>query len=139
MMASVIPARWTRKLSHLYVPELLVGILGAGSAAFGITVITMPGRYREIPSFAQAFAIVPPHWWGLVMMIVSVAMLSLLAHSRAAAAVPTFMLAGAWISWVVPIVLSPGFAPSAPIVYGMISLINLVVGLACLVPREGKS
>ncbi len=134
----MIPAAWRDKLAHLYVPELFTAILGAGSAIFAITILAMPGRYREIPSFAQAFAIVPPHWWGLVMLAVSVAMLSLLAHSRAAAAVPTFVLGAVWVLWVVPIALSPGFAPSAPIVYGMISLLTLAAGLACLVPREER-
>lgn len=134
----MIPAKWRRRISDHLVPELLAGILGLGSAIFAITVLAMPDRYREIPSFAQAFALVAPHWWGLVMLVVSVAMLSLLAHSRAAAAAPAFTLAGVWVLWVVPIALSPGFAPSAPIVYGMISLITLVVGLACLVPREEK-
>lgn len=134
----MIPAAWRDKLAHLYVPELFTTILGVGSGTFAITVLTMPDRYREIPSFAQAFAIVPPYWWGLVMLAVSVAMLSLLAHSRAAAAVPTFILGAVWVLWVVPIVLSPGFAPSAPIVYGMISLLTLAAGLACLVPREER-
>lgn len=134
----MIPAAWRDKLAHLYVPELFTAILGVGSGVFAITVLTMPARYQEIPSFAQAFAIVPPHWWGLVMLAVSVAMLSLLAHSRAAAAVPTFLLGAVWVLWVVPIVLSPGFAPSAPIVYGMISLLTLTAGLACLVPREER-
>lgn len=134
----MIPAAWRDKLAHLYVPELFTGILGLGSAIFAITVLTMPARYQEIPSFATAFAIVPPHWWGLVMLAVSVAMLSLLAHSRAAAAVPTFILGAVWVLWVVPIALSPGFAPSAPIVYGMLSALTLAAGLACLVPREER-
>lgn len=135
-MASVTAAKWARKLSHLYIPELFAAIIGGGSAAFGITVITMPDRYREIPSFAQAFVFVAPPWWGIVMVALGVAMLALLAHSRAAAAVPTFALGAVWVLWLLPIAWSPGFAPSAPIAYGMISMLNLAVGLACLVPRE---
>ncbi|QLD10881.1 hypothetical protein [Microbacterium oleivorans] len=134
----ILPATWQRKLAHLYVPEMFAVILGLGSGIFGASILAMPSSYRSIPSFAQAFVFVAPHWWGMVMVVLGVAMLSLLTHSRAAAAVPTFLLAIVWVLWVVPIALSPGFAPSAPIVYGMISVLTLAAGLACLVPREEK-
>lgn len=132
----MIPHRWRRRLAHHYLPEVFAAILGTGSAAFGATILLLPDGYRKIPSFAQAFAVVAPQWWGIVMMALSVAMLALLAHSRAAAAVPTFALGGVWVLWLLPIAWSPGFAPSAPIAYGMISMLTLAVGLACLVPRE---
>lgn len=134
----MIPVAWRDKLAHVYLPELLVSIIGAGSLAFGVTIVTMPDRYREIPSFAQAFDLVPPAWWGTIMLCLGAVALALLAHSRAATAVPMFALGGVWILWVVPIALSPGFAPSAPIAYGMISLLTLASALACLVPREEK-
>ncbi|WHE35140.1 hypothetical protein [Microbacterium sp. BDGP8] len=134
----ILPARWQRKLAHLYVPEMFAVILGLGSAVFGASILAMPGSYRDVPSFAQAFAFVAPHWWGLAMVVLGVAMLSLIAHSRAAAAVPTFLLGLVWAAWVLPIAASPGFAPSAPIVYTMLSVLTLAAGLACLVPREVK-
>jgi hypothetical protein len=134
----ILPTSWQEKLAHLYVTELFTVILGVGSGVFGASILAVPASYRGIPSFAQAFALVAPPWWGMAMVALSVAMLSLLAHSRAAAAVPTFLLAIVWVLWVVPIALSPGFAPSAPIVYGMISMLTLAAGLACLVPREDR-
>lgn len=135
----MIPTSWREKLGHLYLPELLASIIGLGSGGFGITVITLADQYRQVKSFAQAFAVVAPQWWGIVMVSLSVAMIALLTHSRAAAAVPTFLLGIVWTAWVVPIVLSPGFAPSAPIAYSMISALTLTAGLACLIPREEKT
>lgn len=134
----ILPVSWQEKLAHLRVAELFTMILGAGAAVYGASILAMPGTYLALPSFAQAFGVVAPHWWGTVMVGLGVAMVSLLAHSRAAAAVPTFLLGIVWGLLVVSISLSPGFAAPAPIVYGMLTLLTLTAGLACLVPREVK-
>lgn len=134
----ILPPAWQEKLAHLRVAELFTGILGLGAVVYGASILVMPGTYLALPSFAQAFAFVPPHWWGVVMVSLGVAMVSLLAHSRAAAAVPTFLLGIIWGLLVVSISLAPGFAAPAPIVYGMLFFLTLAAGLACMVPREVK-
>lgn len=131
----VIPSAWRYKLAHHYLPEVIAVILGVGAGVFGASIIATPDAYRQIPSFQAAFAFVAPQWWGLTMVVLGVLMIALLVHSRAAAAVPAFLLGIVWVSWVVPIVFSPGFAPSAPIVYSVISLLTIVAGMACLVQR----
>ncbi|WP_439593880.1 hypothetical protein [Microbacterium sp.] len=135
----MIPLRWRYKLAHIYLAEILTVILGLGALWFGASILTDPTGYAQLTSFRQAFKLVAPQWWGLTMVILAVAMIALLAHSRVAAAIPTFILGIVWVLWVIPITLSPGFAPSAPIVYSILSAITLVVGLACLVSREQPS
>lgn len=133
---TVIPTAWRYKLADIYLAELIISIIGVGSGTFGAAIVTMPAQFAQNPSFSQAFRWAPPYVWGLTMVVLAVAMLTLLTHSRAYASIPTFLLAIVWVSWVVPIAMSPGFAPSAPIAYGIISLITLVAGLACTVPRR---
>lgn len=133
---AVIPLSWRIKLAHIYLTEGLTVILAVAAGWFGSSIVLDPGAYGRVPSFQQAFRFVPPHWWGLTMVILAVAMLALLIHSRAAAAVPTFLQGIVWVSWVIPIAFSPGFAPSAPIVYSALSALTLLAGLACLVKRE---
>lgn len=132
---TVIPTAWRYKLAHIFLPEIITVILGMGGAVFGATIIANPDAYRQIPSFRQAFTIVPPPYWGLTMVVLGVLMVALLVHSRAAAAVPAFLLGIVWVSWVLPIVFSTGFAPSAPIAYSVISALTIVAGMACLVQR----
>lgn len=132
---SVIPTAWRIKLAHIYLAEIITVILGLGAAVFGASIVATPDAYRQIPSFRQAFNVVAPQWWGLTMVVLGVLMVALLIHSRAAAAVPAFLLGIVWVSWVLPIVFSPGFAPSAPIVYSVISLLTITAGMACLVQR----
>ncbi|WP_292729585.1 hypothetical protein [Microbacterium sp. UBA837] len=133
---AIIPSSWRDKLAHAYLPETFASIIAVGSLAFGVTIVIMPDFYAGITSFALAFAFVEPHWWGLVMVALSVAMLTLLFTSRQAVAVPTFLLGMVWVLWVVPIAAVPGFAPSAAIAYWMISLLTITTGLACTVRRE---
>lgn len=133
---TVIPLSWRIKLAHNYLTEALVIILVIASGWFGASIVVDPNEYRRVLSFQQAFEVVPPHWWGLSMVVLAVAMLALLIHSRAAAAIPTFLLGIVWVSWVIPIAFSPGFAPSAPIVYSALSAFTLLAGFACLVPRK---
>lgn len=132
---TVIPTAWRYKLAHIYLAEIITVILGAGAGVFGATIVATPAAYERVPSFAQAFALVPPPWWGLSMVVLSVLMVALLVHSRAAAAIPTFLLGIVWVLWVLPIAFSPNFAPSAPIVYTVLALLTLVAGMACLVQR----
>jgi hypothetical protein len=132
----VIPRSWRYKLAHIYLAEIFAAILGVGAGVFGATVVALPDNYRQVPSFKEAFALAPPQVWGLSMVVLAVAMLTLLIHSRAAAAIPTFLLGIVWVLWVVPVAMSPGYAPSAPIIYTIISALTLVTGAACLVRRE---
>ncbi|MDF2990811.1 MAG: hypothetical protein K0S37_1325 [Microbacterium sp.] len=131
----IIPSAWRYKLAHIYLPEIITVILGLGAGAFGVSIIALPEAYEQVPSFRQAFRLVPSQWWGLTMVVLAVLMVALLIHSRAAAAVPAFLLGIVWVLWVVPIAFSPNFAPSAPIVYSVISALTLVAGMACLVQR----
>jgi hypothetical protein len=133
---TVIPTAWRYKIADNYLAELIITIIGIGSGIFGAAIVTMPREFAQTPSFSRAFEWAPPYVWGLTMVVLAVAMLTLLMHSRAYASIPTFLLAIAWVLWVVPIAMSPGFAPSAPIAYGTISLLTLVAGLACTVPRR---
>lgn len=132
---SVIPTAWRYKLAHIYLAEIITVILGIGAGVFGASIVATPADYERIPSFARAFDLVPPQWWGLTMVVLAVLMIALLVHSRAAAAIPTFLLGIVWVLWVLPIALSPNFAPSAPIVYTVIAALTLVAGMACLVGR----
>lgn len=131
----VIPTAWRYKLAHIYLAEIITVILGLGGGVFGASIIATPGAYEQIPSFRLAFSFVAPQWWGLTMVILGVLMIALLIHSRAAAAVPAFLLGIVWVAWVLPIVFSPHFAPSAPIAYSVISALTIVAGMACLVQR----
>lgn len=138
----VIPLSWRLKLAHIYLPEVIAVILGLVAAIFGVSIIAVTAEYERIPSFAQAFVIVPPQWWGLTMVVLGVLAVAMLIHSRAAAAVPLFLLGIVWVAWVLPIAFSPKFAPSAPIVYTALALLTLVAGMACLVERgqdDGRS
>lgn len=135
MSVTVIPATWRYKLADIYLAEVITVILGLVGAVFGASIVAAPKDYARIPSFAQAFAIVPPAWWGLSMFALGVLMVALLVHSRAAAAVPAFLLGMVWVAWVLPIAFSPNFAPSAPIVYTALAMLTLVAGMSCLVGR----
>lgn len=137
-MKRLLPLSWRSKFAHTYLVEILTVILGVSSAFFGASILTMTETYRRIVSFQEAFRWVAPQWWGLTMVVLSVLTIALLVHSRAAAAVPLFLLGIVWVLWLVPIVMSPGFAPSAPIVYGALSTVTLAVGYACLVGREER-
>ena len=132
---SIIPPAWRYKLAHHYLPEIITVILGMGAGAFGVSIIALPGAYERIPSFQQAFRFAPSQWWGLTMVVLAVLMVALLVHSRRAAAAPAFLLGIVWGLWVVPIAFSPNFAPSAPIIYTVISALTIVAGMACLVQR----
>lgn len=131
----IIPRSWRVKLAHHYLVEILTVILAIGSGVFGVSIVTMTDAYRRVPSFAEAFRWAPPHAWGLVMVVLAAFAVALLIHSRAAAAIPTLLLGIVWAVWVIPIGVSPNFAPSAPIVYTILAMVTLVVGTACLVPR----
>lgn len=133
---TVIPSAWRYKIADNYLAELIIGIIGVGSGIFGAAIVMMPREFAQNPSFSKAFEWAPPYVWGLTMVVLAVAMLTLLMHSRAFASIPTFLLAIVWVSWVLPIAMSPGFSPSAPIAYGIISALTLVAGLACTVPRR---
>lgn len=133
---TVIPTAWRYKIADNYLAELIIGIIGVGSGIFGAAIVMMPRQFAQNPSFSKAFEWAPPYVWGLTMVVLAVAMLTLLMHSRAFASIPTFLLAIVWVSWVLPIAASPGFSPSAPIAYGIISALTLVAGLACTVPRR---
>ncbi|WP_438354102.1 hypothetical protein [Microbacterium sp. CJ88] len=98
----------------------------------------MVDQLRGVLSFQQAFAFAPPQVWGLVMVVLSVLMMALLSRARAVAAVPTFLLGAVWTLWAVPIFLSPGFIPTAPIIYSAISMITLAAGFFCLLEREAQ-
>ncbi|MDQ1111141.1 hypothetical protein QE418_000589 [Microbacterium testaceum] len=132
---TVIPTAWRYKLAAIYLTEVITVILGTVGAVFGASIVAAPKDYARIPSFAQAFAFVAPPWWGLTMVILGVLMVALLVHSRAAAAVPAFLLGIVWVLWVLPIAFSANFAPSAPIVYTALALLTLVAGMSCLVER----
>lgn len=136
---TVIPTAWRYKLADIYLTEVITVILGLVGAVFGASIVAVPKDYARVASFAQAFAIVPPPWWGLTMVVIGVLMVTLLVHSRAAAAVPTFLLGIVWVAWVLPIAFSPNFAPSAPIVYTALAVLTLVAGMACLVERGESS
>lgn len=133
---TLLPPTWRRKIAYLYLAESLTTILGVVSVLFGASIVTMNSQYVGIKSFQVAFAVVDPQWWGLGMVGLGMLMVSLLGHSRRAAAVPTFCLGIVLVLWVVPIIFSPGFAPSAPIVYSALSALTLLTGLALLVERE---
>jgi len=135
---SLLPRSWRSKFAHTYLVEILTVILGFSTAGFGASILIMTPAYRPIVSFQQAFRWVAPEWWGLTMVVLGVLAVALLIHSRAAAAIPIFLLGMVWVAWVIPIVLSPGFVPSAPIVYGALSAVTLAVGYACLVGREER-
>lgn len=130
--------RLSEKLEHVFFPELAAVLMGIISVALGGTIVLMPGRYAEIESFRQAFAIVPAQVWGLAMVCLGLAMTLLLIPSRVYAAVPTFLLGLVWLAWAIPIVATPNFAPSAPIVYGGLCAFTGLIGLACLVERKRR-
>lgn len=133
---TVIPTAWRYKLADNYLAELIACVVALTSGTFGIAVVALPDQFRQATSFRQAFEWFPPYVWGLPMVMLAVLMLGLLAHSRIAAALPTFLLAIVWIMWVVPIALSPGFIPSAPIVYTAIAVFTMIAGFALMVPRR---
>lgn len=133
---ALLPGSVRYKLAHIYLAEIFVCIIGVGSMVFGATLVSLPAVYARLTSFALAFSWLEPHWWGLIMVSLSVAMLCLLVHSRQAASIPTFLLGMVWVMWVIPIALVPGFAPSAEVAYWMISLLTVTTGFACMVPRS---
>lgn len=133
---TVIPFAWREKITDTYLAEMITCLVAVSSGAFGVAIVALPDQFRQATSFQQAFAWAPPYVWGLPMLVLSVLMLGLLTHSRAAAALPTFMLAIMWVAWVVPIAMSPGFIPSAPIVYTALALFTMLAGFACMVPRR---
>lgn len=136
-MRRLLPAGWREKIEHTHFVEVVIVLLGLGSGLFGVIVITTAPELRAVRSFQQAFAFADPQAWGLVMVILSVLMIALLSKRRAIAAIPTFLLGGVWTLWSVPIFLSPGFVPTAPIIYSLVSAITLAAGFFCLFEREG--
>ena len=131
-----IVKKWHRRLAHDRLPEVFAVIIGLGSGAYGTYILATPYEFTRIISFQAAFTWFPPYVWGLFFILPSLAMLTLLIHSRFTAAIPIFILGFVWMFWVFPILLSPGFALSAVIIYFVFSLVTQVTGLACLVPRE---
>ena len=133
---TVIPTAWRYKLADNYLAELITCLVALSSGAFGVVIVALPEQFRQAASFRQAFEWLPPFAWGLPMLVFAVLMLGLLTHSRIAAALPTFLLAIMWVAWVVPIAMSPGFIPSAPIVYTALALFTMLAGFALMVPRR---
>lgn len=133
---TVIPTAWRDKLTDHFLPEVLAALMAVIATAFGVAVITTASDLARVVSFRQAFALLPAQAWGLTMVVLGVLMLGLLVHSRLAAAVPTALLALAWMAWALPIVQSTGFAWTAFISYAGLALLTMATTYACLVPRR---
>lgn len=126
------------RLAGIYLAESLTILVGVGTAAFGSILISLPEPIRKTPSFRATFAMLPVHVWGLGAVLLGVLMVTLLLHSRAAAAIPALLTAAGTALWAVPIIFTPGSIPTAPVVYIFAALVALLAGVACLVPREHR-
>jgi hypothetical protein len=133
----VIPASWRRKIHRNHFVEVVILLVGLFSGAFGTVVIVYADQLRGIVSFQQAFQFAQPNAWGIGMIVLSVAMMvALLAPRRVWSAIPTYILAGVWFLWAVPIMAVPGFTPTAPIIYGFAAVVTLASAFFCMFERE---